>query len=430
MIPVFIIPIYSILCWYYVNDLVWQAALGRMGAYCFDIHAQKAYACLKMRHARLVTLLILLVSALIALGAMFVEVPGILPLGAALMVSMAALLLGAAIVFLMSLKGFSRELKRAYLLLSIGITLLGIVQLQLPVSSLLGVQEAYWYKGALQPFTFIGAIGTIFVGTRAFAKLFRIRGLSTSWLFAIGAFAVAGVLIAFLPHAPIRATEAEFDAHNVATVLSVVFMLMATVQVLQIKRVASVMYTKALAWLALGFGLEGATGVVYVVYRLILGESDFFLLYNPVIVGIAFTAAALCLLRSAYSFAIIQDDGQAVAPGRSKTFFGRTPRPTSVAAVSSVDIVTFTATLVSDSRQIDPLLDKVRMITATRREGQNLSDEDQTALLGVYLKLEDYLVTTENIREFDRASLRDKVEAHFRLTGKTNTFWDKLPSIQ
>jgi hypothetical protein len=71
-----------------------------------------------------------------------------------------------------------------------------------------------------------------------------------------------------------------------------------------------------------------------------------------------------------------------------------------------LDMVIYAAGLVSDPRQIDPLLDKVRGLTSSLKPGQELARDQEALLVGVYLELEDYLVTKEPVRSFSREVLR------------------------
>lgn len=96
-----------------------------------------------------------------------------------------------------------------------------------------------------------------------------------------------------------------------------------------------------------------------------------------------------------------------------KNFFGGSQAPLTQAR-SILDLVTNTATLASDASQIDPFLDNVRAISSRLAPGENPSAEDEAALLGVYLKLEDYLTTKEPIRAFTKEELRSRLSPELR----------------
>lgn len=78
-----------------------------------------------------------------------------------------------------------------------------------------------------------------------------------------------------------------------------------------------------------------------------------------------------------------------------------------------LDAVMYAATLVSKTSDIDPLLDRVRAITAQRSANQ-LTKEDTENLQEVYNYIEAYLVDEEALRSFTRESVRTKVYEYLR----------------
>jgi hypothetical protein len=73
-----------------------------------------------------------------------------------------------------------------------------------------------------------------------------------------------------------------------------------------------------------------------------------------------------------------------------------------------LDAITFVATLVSKTSEVDPQLDRVRTITA-QRSAEELTKEDKHTLREVYSYLEDYLIKKEALRSFTRDSIREQV---------------------
>lgn len=73
---------------------------------------------------------------------------------------------------------------------------------------------------------------------------------------------------------------------------------------------------------------------------------------------------------------------------------------------SSLDMVTHAASLASNVKYIDPILDDVRMITAKLEPGQPISDNDNKKLICAYLQIETYLIAKESLRTFTREDLR------------------------
>lgn len=91
------------------------------------------------------------------------------------------------------------------------------------------------------------------------------------------------------------------------------------------------------------------------------------------------------------------------------TFFGNNPAPTT-GPTTILDAITSTAGLVSNPKDIDPLLDKVRVITALPA----ISPSDKATLFDVYLKLEAHLAANDPIRTFTKQELRARYDPALR----------------
>ena len=75
---------------------------------------------------------------------------------------------------------------------------------------------------------------------------------------------------------------------------------------------------------------------------------------------------------------------------------------------NSLDMVTRAASLASNDRNIDLILDDVRMVTAKLQPGQPISDADNKKHIRAYLQIEKYLITEESLRTFTKEGLRRK----------------------
>lgn len=78
-----------------------------------------------------------------------------------------------------------------------------------------------------------------------------------------------------------------------------------------------------------------------------------------------------------------------------------------------LDVVTYTASLASNPKEIDPTLDKVREISSRLKPGQALSAGDEKTLAAIYTELEHYLVEQEQVRRFTAEEVQDRVRAKF-----------------
>src|SRR5688572_7901230 len=84
-----------------------------------------------------------------------------------------------------------------------------------------------------------------------------------------------------------------------------------------------------------------------------------------------------------------------------------------------INRIVYTASLATDARAIDPILDPMRQITAKFSPGQELPQADQAILQRVQQQLETYLVERETSRYFTPESLQLQIEQHERGDNRT-----------
>lgn len=88
------------------------------------------------------------------------------------------------------------------------------------------------------------------------------------------------------------------------------------------------------------------------------------------------------------------------------SFFGTAKKHKADSIDTALDMVTYAASLASNPDAIDPLLDRVRVISASLSPGQVPSTRDTEVLFDVYLHIESYLTTKEVLRTFTTQNLR------------------------
>lgn len=97
------------------------------------------------------------------------------------------------------------------------------------------------------------------------------------------------------------------------------------------------------------------------------------------------------------------------------SLFKSSPSPTKRAVETPLDLATYAGSLASNPADIDPILDRVRKITTIHSVGSDLSPEDESALLEVYLDLEKYLMTNDPIRTFTKEELRGRLSPNLSM---------------
>ncbi len=345
----------------------------------------------------------------------------------AVAVGAAVSFMGGSILFIMGLGGFTDRLKAAYRMICISLVALALAFAQLPITLYLADFSSYWKgSGALASgVCFLLALVLIYAGSRALARLFGVNSSVTKvWVVIAGTVGFAAVTV-LAPHAQTTTSESALRSALGSTALSSFIIGTSALLMFQIKRTASVMYTNVLAWMTLSYGLLSLGGVVDIIAIKALGDQQWYLIgafpLIPLFIG------GLFMLRAAYSFNTITavDTHGWVA----RNFFRRPLQPKTEAATTSVDIVVCIANLVSNPRNIDSVLDRMRAITARQNQGTqiSLSVQDEQTLKQVYLDIEEYLLNKEPVRKFTRESIRAHVAKSLQPSlSPRPTFWKEL----
>lgn len=341
--------------------------------------------------------------------------------------SVATILLyvGGSVVIVMGFGAFTSKLRRPYTLIFTGLIIWGLSYLQLPVLMLLDRLNDNLFL-SISAVPYIGSSLLVFIGTRMLARTFNVTSIATRWLFVFGVLVAVSILIVVAPHGYTSSEEADFDAANVLLTAATTLFGLAAYNILRVKRQASVAFINPLAWLYLSMFLSfGVAGVGSTVLALIFGNST-----NGLVLAAAVAPSALAavlFVRSAYSFNRIVESTDAQGLSVVRSFFGKPLRPLTQTQTSSVDIVIYAASLASQPKEIDEILDEVRLVTSRTQKGGSVNAADNEHLLHAYLKVKQYLLAKETVRVFTKDSLRQDIAQKLRLTAQSSgTFWPKL----
>lgn len=301
---------------------------------------------------------------------------------------------GAAALFLWGLAGFKRQLRIAYGAICVALVLLGLAQVQAAFLTYFELSSSFWVTSGLVVVPYIVPVILMFYGVRLFAKLFEVKTVWMSFwaVFGIATLVGGGVALAASLLTP---NNAEFLLGVTLAAWTTVWMF-ATVMVTRKPGVGPV-YREALRW----FGAANVTvvfaGVGYVASSLLLGNENALLDYGAAV--FPHMIAGLLYIRAAYAFKLINQERAPVAGTQQ---------------VSLVDIIVFEASLASNPARVDSILDTVRVITATG--AQTLSPEQQVALRQVYIKIEQFLVQKEPVRQFTPQTVRQQIARYFGMS--------------
>lgn len=300
--------------------------------------------------------------------------------------------------FLTSLRAFKKGLRRAYYILTAGILLFSINQLQIWVISFV-VIDPVLFSWAVSGITFAGAL-LMCLSMHTFARLLELKvRLWGSLPLIIGLAVVLALGAAFIPHSPTEYSERVIDGVFGLYVAAGAFAAAASVLAWRIKERLSASYKPAMGWLTLAMALL-AFGCFHetLVKLLPLFEKEQLLWYMTYSVSLwPLVGVAILLLGASLSFKQINKELTALPE-----------------SAGYVDVITYAAQLVSDPKAIDIALDKVRQLTARKGAEAEITPDEQDALLKVYKEIETYLITNEPLVKITKEELRARLPEAFR----------------
>jgi hypothetical protein len=168
----------------------------------------------------------------------------------AVSLALAVAYVGAVVLYLMSLKVYKAETRRAFIVICFGMICIALGAAQLALLTSLSLLETSYAKtGAVAvPFLLSGLV--LYIGVRRFARLVGISSILTRISLVLPAILALSVLAIFLPHTGGHyASELEIDASNGILVWTAFLDLTAALLILKVKAQIGSHYANAMAWL-------------------------------------------------------------------------------------------------------------------------------------------------------------------------------------
>jgi len=304
--------------------------------------------------------------------------------------------LGGALLFLLGLKGFTKAFRRVYYSICAGLSIQVLGILYYAYATINGSVKTDIFLLVAEIPLIVGMI-VVYIGFVKYARLLGINSLLTKlWLVALG-FTLVMVVVWFLPHRTDGDARNEllFDLAHVLQAVELLLYLVVSTIIGQIRNSTSPLYGRSLMWFR-WFCLTVFTAT------LVLFGQDYIRLYswiNTSAMSLLYILSNMFTTASAYDFNKI----------------ARLQVTQSTYNNSLLDSVIFLGSLASNVKDVDPILDEVRSITAQHVKDTPLTADETHRLQQVYKDLEDYLVTREQLRTFDRKGLGELIQERFSL---------------
>lgn len=300
--------------------------------------------------------------------------------------------------FLSSLRNYQPRLRFAYRVLSAGVLLLGIAQLQLPIIVWLKMLDSWWISSGLVLLPFGLSVVAMYVSAYIFARTVGVRSWVTRPYIIVAGVAAACALSGALPHIRITGTpdaELQFDVFVGLTVWTMLFNAAASVVYRRVSHTIGSLYAPPMRWLAGATGVGIAASLSELLYSLLTPTSlTWYTRYGLNLLPVV--AAGVVLLVAGVRFKEVSNRRLSATAG-------------------PIDVVVYMAQLASEPQAIDGTLDLVRDITARMSDSEHtqLSSEDEEVITHVYADIENYLVHNEPVRKFSQEELRSLLPDSF-----------------
>lgn len=361
------------------------------------------HAMLGIMNTKAIVLCLYLLCVLVGVSIMFVPLPvgmisAIESIGGGgritLAVSIVYLLLQimSVALFWSGLHSFKANLRRPYRILCIGVVMIAVAQLQVPVALVLGAQ--WWFTSGFLLLLYLIPSMLLYGGMRLFARLVGVTGKLTYFRYVLPL--AMGIVAAsmLLPVSTSTLAPTDIAAHMFVALPLWQAAIGAAAAYLawRIKHTMGMAYNEAMQ------GLFAAM-VAYTFASFHFAALPFFGYDNPYGTSGAYQAVFVALgtffVVAGYKFWAIGNRAEAAQ--------NTTP----------VDVIVYTAGLATNMQEIDPILDELRMLTASLKPGHTLTADQEKVLIKVYVGLEEYLTNQEPLRKLTQAELRQRLADHF-----------------
>lgn len=317
----------------------------------------------------------------------------------------------AAIFFLLNLDNFKANVRRAYILLSVGQVFFGVAVAQLSIAYLFNLDVLIASGYVLIPF--IVTLVLMFAGLNKFAASFHITSRLFSPLLTYLGTVALSVLLGGLPFIFNPKYDIIAFLSVVGSIFLALFFAVCARNTLVIGQRINVNYASSFTWLFLSFVVASVGAAQYALAQVFLPADSWYFAYRPT--SLFFIVGAWLLMRTAKSFSSISLLSSAV------------PSTTSDGTANPFSIIVYIAGLASDPSEIDPILNKFRHITARNISPNDLTSEDMKALVGIYNQLERHMLKKEEFRNYTREYIRGNIEACFGKDSLSKSpFWKEV----
>lgn len=209
--------------------------------------------------------------------------------------------IGAVLLFLMGLGAYKARLRVAYTLIVLGVIFTTLALAQIALLSAFDLIDSAWVRrgGIMLPFVLTSFVS--YLGVRSLARQVGAQSLLTHILAAIAVVIGFIGVTSILPHAATDVPEKFFDFGNAILALHLSVNVICAIMVLRIKQHVGAHYTRAMAWLGVGFC--GTAVITLMTLSAILMDSQ--VTFRAV--GVAVIISGFIYIKAGHTFALTRE---------------------------------------------------------------------------------------------------------------------------
>lgn len=321
-------------------------------------------------------------------------------------VLLTVLISSSAVWFLVSLRQFTARLRKAYILLGIGLILFSVAMLQLAIIAVLDQWQGAWATGGGALLVFVAGAFFMYLGMRQFARLQEVKGVLTSFWAVTGISLLVAGASAFAASYMVRYELDGVVLYEAAVGWTAAYLACSALLARRIAKAIGPHYGQAIRWQTMALVAFTLGAVHEGISTWFLTTGDWYEDYGVYLW--VFIATGVLFLRASYEFRLLTARGEVSEATTANT----TDRDYFESLVA-------VANLASSPRAIDPMMDDMRFITSSLPKDGVLSGSQKSQLVTVYRKLEDYLMRQDPLRTYTQDEVREHVKPGFMLVLKT-----------
>lgn len=306
----------------------------------------------------------------------------------------------AATWFMASLGQFKERLRRVYVLLGVGLIIFSVAMAQLAVIGLLDQWDSVWATGG--GIVLLFALGCIFAYTamRLLSRMLNLHGLLPSFWAVTSISVVVGVLFGIVATYTLRYEMEGIATYIGAVAATALYLLCSALLAGRLRQAIGVRYQSVMRWQAIAFSAFALGALHEATTTIFFDANAWYEAYGVYLWP--FVLTGLLFVRASYEFRLLTTQEVAAIASHEE--------PTDQ---DYIDTFVAVAGLASNPKEIDDIIEEMRVVTANLPPGSTMTVDQKKRLVAAYYQLEQYLTTKDPLRTYTKEEIREQATPGF-----------------